>query len=106
MEQETNRRDANDLSSNMAALQQAQQEILSKLTQLQSALDRATLELKETKASQNHQQNYITGMVTFLEQRFGHIGKERWVLCYFYLFLRSKHCALPLHRFSGSAGVH
>jgi carotenoid cleavage dioxygenase-like enzyme len=74
MEQETNRRDANDLSSHMAMLQQTQQETMHKLTHMQSILDRAIVELKETKASQAHHQNYITEMGTFLEQRFG-IGK-------------------------------
>ena len=82
MEQETNRRDANDLSSNMAMLQQAQQDTLNKMAQLQSALDRAILELKETKASQNNQQNYIAGMVTFLEQRFG-IGNKICAVLFF-----------------------
>ncbi|KAI9279472.1 HSF-type DNA-binding-domain-containing protein [Umbelopsis sp. AD052] len=71
MEQETNRRDANDLSSSMLQMQQAQHEILDKLTQLQSALERATQELKETKASQSTQEIHITGMVAFLQQQFG-----------------------------------
>ncbi|KAI8578162.1 hypothetical protein K450DRAFT_248410 [Umbelopsis ramanniana AG] len=74
MEQETSRRDASDLSSSMLQMQQAQHEILGKLTQLQSALDRATQELKETKASQSTQEIHITGMVAFLQQQFGPIN--------------------------------
>lgn len=85
MEQETNRRDASDMSSNMAILQQAQNETLNKLAHMQSALDRAIQELKETKASQNNHQNYITEMVTFLQQRFG-IGNK---ICAMLFFLKA-----------------
>ncbi|KAH8551682.1 HSF-type DNA-binding-domain-containing protein [Umbelopsis sp. PMI_123] len=107
MEQDNKGKDTTDFYSTMNLMQARQTEMVNQIKHLHNALQQVMQELRETKASQREQQEFIAKWHGYLEHKFGNIGKGNERVCdrEHFGFILINHLPSVLTRPSASTNV-